>query len=333
MSITPSSIGGSEFGGEHPGYSRHRFDNYSAWLDREHRLRALKENKHLGWGYDVPKKPAPPREPRKFHVLENAFTSGQLLTREYEHKESSFKCETNRADAHHYPNYMGVREDHHYMDHRRRSCHPDPSRWKPLPGDAILRDAVSDEMVQTRITAEKGERRRHIPPEVLAMREAEVRLDASSVRELKKDERVDLSCVDMPNRENPEKPSPAVSRTRWALSGNPAAPPPAPNEPPAAASSSSKAQDPKWSWCLGGRPSNAETITPQEMNIVKSRSLPTVLPGQSMLVGNNGLDATAFHGVTTRSFGSQRVDYRMRGGRLARDGWAGTFPEREKRCG
>jgi len=328
----------------HEYYDRHRFDNYSAWLDREDKLKAGKDKKPLGWGFCDPKPPAPHKDERPFVVVEQGMVSGQMLLRKYEHLDSAFPTEGERANPWHYPNDSGLQDHHHYGDHRRRSCHVDPHRWKPLPGDAILRDAVSDATVTAKMFAEKGERRRPVPPDMLALREAHVTLDPNAIRELKKDERVDFSCMDVPTRElhTPTSRSSASrgglqTPKRWALSGTnaPPIPPPGPAEgghgmpPPVVDESAPKG---KWGWCMSGRPTKGLGISsPEEQEMIRTRSLPVMIAGSSMLVGNLGGEQSAFHGMHTRKFGPTRWDGRMRGGRLARDGWAGTFPAKEAR--
>eukprot|EP00927_Polykrikos_kofoidii_P038670 TRINITY_DN33086_c0_g1_i1.p1 TRINITY_DN33086_c0_g1~~TRINITY_DN33086_c0_g1_i1.p1 ORF type:complete len:367 (-),score=56.31 TRINITY_DN33086_c0_g1_i1:101-1147(-) len=332
------------------GFDKHRFDNYGGWLDREERLKAQSDGRNLGWGYANKRAPAQPQPEKPFSVLEPSFTSGELVTRKYEQIQSPFKCETNRSDLHHYPNYMNIKEEHHYSDHRRRSCNPDPTRWKPLPGDKALNDAVTDDMVRLRLAAEKGENRRHIDPKYLELLNSDVRLDAASVRELDKEQRVDLSCANLPQRERPDKrladsrrstpSSPANARSGWALSGNPNPPPPLNQDgssrgmPPSPKNKGTSAADGKWGWCISPQPAPAlGAVSAKEQSLIMSRSLPVMLPGNSLLIGNAGNATSSFHGVTTRKFGGDRWNGRMRGGSLAQQGWAGTFPEKEKRAG
>lgn len=320
------------------GFNRHRFDNYGAWLDREDRLKAQAKGKLPPWGYSSPKQPAPPRVERPFEVQEYTFTGAVLVTREYEQIQSSFKCEANRSDAHHYPNYMGVQDATHYADHRRRSCNPDSSRWTPLPGDKVLADAVSDEAVRCKVRQEKGETRVNIPPELLALQQGNPQLSRHAVQELRKEpERVDMSCMELPPQVTAVRTpgrsdaggSPNLSKTNWAMSGN-NAPPPPPPEPPEGGRGmppSTEKKGPKWQWCIGGKPPpESQAQSPEIQNMIRTNSLPLMLPGHSFLIGNIGGESSAFHGVP-RSFGGAKFDGRMRGGLLARNGFAGTFPK------
>eukprot|EP00929_Paragymnodinium_shiwhaense_P035729 TRINITY_DN19258_c0_g1_i1.p2 TRINITY_DN19258_c0_g1~~TRINITY_DN19258_c0_g1_i1.p2 ORF type:complete len:347 (+),score=74.27 TRINITY_DN19258_c0_g1_i1:82-1122(+) len=324
-------------------YDVHRFDNYGAWLDRENKSKAGKLGRPLGWGFADPKPPAVAPEEKPFYVQEFSFTSGESVMREYKHMKSQFRLEAGRTDAHHFPNLGGIREDSHYADCRRRSCHVDPTRWKPVSGDDALREAVSDDMVLQRLAAEKGENLKYVDPELLAMQQIEPRLDAAAVRELRKEERVDFSCMELPPQARmglyPDGKNPtqelAASKTRWALSGN-AAPPPPPPEPPEGGHGMPPPQpDPresrgKWGWCLGGRaaPYLGE-ISTEEKQMIMTKSLPELIPGHSLMGGNLGGEVSPFHGLQTRKFGGRHWDGRMRGGPLARSGWAGTFPSRE----
>eukprot|EP00928_Gymnodinium_smaydae_P048495 TRINITY_DN32425_c0_g1_i1.p1 TRINITY_DN32425_c0_g1~~TRINITY_DN32425_c0_g1_i1.p1 ORF type:complete len:350 (+),score=48.54 TRINITY_DN32425_c0_g1_i1:87-1136(+) len=339
-------------------YNRHRFDNYSAWLDRAEKEKRQQVGKPFGWGYAAPKPVAKPKPEKPFYVLEPSFTSSTMTLRKYNQIESAFPCENERADGHHYPNAMNLQDEHHYGDYRRRSQHHDPSRWKPLPGDKILRDAVSDEMVTSRLQAEKGETRKPVDPKMLALLNDEVRLSAHSVRELQTDDRVDFSCMTVPTRDHPSRlessrshapndslmrlsggmsqasKSMSMSQSKWALSGA-AVPPPPPPEPEdgprhgAPPMPKDPDADHRWKWCLGGRKPPDLGPSEEHNQLVSSRSVPVIIPGKSLLVGNMGNEARPFHGLATRTYGPSRCDPRMRGGSLARGGWAGTFPEVE----
>eukprot|EP00747_Dinoflagellata_sp_TGD_P191750 gnl/TRDRNA2_/TRDRNA2_55572_c0_seq1.p1 gnl/TRDRNA2_/TRDRNA2_55572_c0~~gnl/TRDRNA2_/TRDRNA2_55572_c0_seq1.p1 ORF type:complete len:243 (+),score=20.77 gnl/TRDRNA2_/TRDRNA2_55572_c0_seq1:64-792(+) len=76
-----------------------------------------------------------------------------------------------------------------------------------------------------------------------------------------------------------------------------------------------------WDWCLKGRqqmvsPADAKAESPTGQKMEKSQS-------DSGLLASNA--NPGFHGER-RQFGQGVWDPRMRGGKLARDGWAGTFP-------
>eukprot|EP00930_Biecheleria_cincta_P048408 TRINITY_DN33723_c0_g1_i1.p1 TRINITY_DN33723_c0_g1~~TRINITY_DN33723_c0_g1_i1.p1 ORF type:complete len:167 (+),score=23.86 TRINITY_DN33723_c0_g1_i1:73-501(+) len=91
-----------------------------------------------------------------------------------------------------------------------------------------------------------------------------------------------------------------------------------------------------WSWCMRGRPQLPSAgdglAAPQRMQLVKSQSLPMSMTGTSMLVGNLGAEPSPFHGVFSRRFGRQNDwDPLMRGSKLAHEGWAGTWPEKDAR--
>lgn len=280
------------------------------------------------------------------------MTSGESVLREYKHIKSQFKFETSRTDAHHYPNLGGVKEDSHYADCRRRSCHVDPHRWNHVTGNEKLRDAVSDEMVLQRIASEKGEGLKYADPELMKMLESEPKLDAEAVRALRKDQRVDFSCMELPPAAREGlKPTPrhggnmvmhhgsitetaSASQSKWALSGS-AVPPPPPPEPPEGGHGMPPPQpDPmvargKWGWCLGGKPPPfLGAISEEEKMMITTKSLPDLMPGASLMGGNLGGEVSPFHGLQVRKFGARGTwDGRMRGGVLARHNWAGTFPD------
>lgn len=280
-------------------YAHHRFDNHSAWLDRELRNKRRVRGEPQGHGFPVPRAPAPPRHERPFFVQECGMTSGKLLTRRYDQTESSFKFDDGRSDPYHYPNHLRVEEHQHFEDRRARSQHIEPSRRKELPRDQVLRDAVPEEMVKNIIMANYKDMKVKPDPEVLKIQfDPNIRLPPETVRDLN----VDLSCCDLPAREKPIE----SSRLR-------------------ATTGSGK----DWGWCLGGR----RPLTPPDhgdVHMHKSTSLPGTLGGRSLLSHQVGVDPGAFHGTT---FIAGEAHGRMRGGRNARSGAAGTFPEREKRPG
>lgn len=94
-----------------------------------------------------------------------------------------------------------------------------------------------------------------------------------------------------------------------------------------------------WAWCMGGR--KAHHIQEQQeaasatLSLMRSQSSPqmTTLTGPSLMEGNmGGESSTGFHGLDKRKFGVGHADARMRGGKPARDGWAGSFPDKELRA-
>mmetsp|Transcript_119975 Transcript_119975/g.311419 ORF Transcript_119975/g.311419 Transcript_119975/m.311419 type:complete len:205 (-) Transcript_119975:67-681(-) len=97
-----------------------------------------------------------------------------------------------------------------------------------------------------------------------------------------------------------------------------------------------------WNWCLqdpakrgppikrnnscmvGTYTKAEERFAQQTLRLIRPESMPTI-GGQSMLGGLRGTAPEPFHGEA-RAFGDEGWDGRMRGGRLARHGWAGTYP-------
>lgn len=225
------------------------------------------------------------------------MTSGKLLTRRYDQTETSYKLDKDRSDPYHYPNHLRVEEDQHYEDRRARSQHIDPTRRKELPRDQVLKDAVPEEMVKNIIMANYKDMKVKPDPDVLAIQfDPDLRLQKETVRELN----VDLSCCDLPAREKPIESSRKIETTR---SGK------------------------DWGWCLGGR----KPLEPPDHGCVemhKSTSLPGTLGGRSLLSHQVGEEPGSFHGTT---FIANDNDPRMRGGRNARNNFAGTFPSRETR--
>mmetsp|Transcript_135718 Transcript_135718/g.290234 ORF Transcript_135718/g.290234 Transcript_135718/m.290234 type:complete len:357 (-) Transcript_135718:104-1174(-) len=303
------------FGHEsHEYYDRHRFNNPSAWLDREDRARNKAAGQPLGYGYAKPKEPVQAREEKPFTVVEPSFTSGWMCHRKYNQFASGYATDAVRTDPYHFPNALEVKDSDHYKDQRRRTQNSDPHFWKV---DPKLRDAVSDDMVKMHIIAHRGETRANIDPKVMEpLFSDNIRPQSKSVHELN----VDLSCADL--REH-SKATPSRSRASGGSGheGN-------------ANQEGAQHADSDWKWCLGGRkPFVRSEPTEKEAEMIRTQSLPNVLTGVSTLTGNFGGPTSPFHGNVSRKFGPPHVDPRMRGGKLARDGWAGTFPSKETRPG
>lgn len=296
-------------------YNEHRFDNYGAWLEREDRLKAQSQGRPLGHGYAEPKPPPPPPEERPFYVLEESFTSGLLINRKYDQLQHKFPTEITRADPWHFPNVQELQEKDHFRDWRRRTQHTDPTRWQV---DPELRAAVPEKMVKHHIAKERREIRANIDPQKMEpMFSSTVRPEPKTLHELN----VDLSCVDGPAREIGNA---AVGRLKSAASQHSSA------SKFAAAKGRSDMMDSRFGWCLGGRKPLNTQPNPMEMEMIKSRSLPEMrLNGTSTLSGNQGGESSAFYGEPSRRFGENTFDGRMRGGKHARDGFAGTFPNLE----
>lgn len=300
-------------------FDRHRFDNYTAWLDMEGRKKNKEGGKHLGFGYAVPKPPQPARPERPFEVQEFSMTSGLLVNRKYDALETNFRSEKLRSDAHHFPNHMDVKDSDHYKDHRRRNCHCDPDRWVI---DPKLRAAVTDEMVEQHVRVQRGMTRKAYDPEIMNI------LFSNSVKPQKasyKDLNVDLSCLDLPIQEGGPVGSRVKPNTRTNFM-------PDFEPPPEDANAEDRSG---WKWCTGGRKlmgNPREDYSPEKSEMLRSQSLPQALGGSSMLPGADGAPASPFHGMATRKFGQQAGwDGRMRGQKMARNKWAGTFPEKEAR--
>eukprot|EP00440_Ansanella_granifera_P049085 gb/GFBE01053182.1/.p1 GENE.gb/GFBE01053182.1/~~gb/GFBE01053182.1/.p1 ORF type:complete len:322 (+),score=70.75 gb/GFBE01053182.1/:1-966(+) len=300
-------------------FDRHRFDNYTAWLDMEDRKKNRGQGKHLGFGYGVPKPPQPPRPERPFYVQEFSMTSGILVNRKYDATETNFRAEKMRSDPHHFPNYIDVKDSDHYKDHRRRNCHCDPDRWTI---DPVLRDAVSEEQVKQTVAANRGMTRTYPDPKILDI------LFSDSVKPKKetfKELNVDLSCLDLPVQEGGLIRDRAKKTTKTDFM--PAFKPPEDEV--------AKMNENAWQWCTGGRKmldDSRAPPSPEKMTMLRSQSLPQALAGASLLPGSDGAPASPFHGMATRKFGqSAGWDGRMRGAKLARNRWAGTFPEKEAR--
>jgi ribosomal protein L12E/L44/L45/RPP1/RPP2 len=287
-------------------YSLHRFDNHSAWLDRELRAKRRVRGEHKGFGFPIQRAPAPPREERPFYVQEAGFTSGQLLNRKYEQLETSYKLEKVRTDPYHYPNQMRVEEKQHYEDRRARSQHIDPTRRKELPRDMVLKEAVPEEMIQNTLMANYKDMKYQIDQDILnILVDKNVRPEPATIKELN----VDLSCVDLPAREKRGEESAAAAAQ--------------------AASKSTKGAGKDWTWCLGGR----KPFVPPDFfdtNLNRSQSLGSTLAGRSMLSHQIGVQPGPFYGSTHDMKDSNT---RIRGGRNAELGVAGTFPANELRPG
>jgi len=291
-------------------FSNHRFDNYSSWLDREVRAKLRKRGEGQGYGYPIPRAPAPVKKEKPFYVQECSMTSGLLVQRRYNQAANlPFPLDAVRTDPYHYPNQQGVEEEHHFEDRRARSQHIDPTRRKDLPRDKVLRDAVPEEMIKNMMLAQVKDMKQAamIDPGIQQILfDPKMRPTAESVRELN----VDFSCVDLPAKEIPEK-----EKTRAS-----------PSLPPKPAG---KPTGKEWSWCLGGR----KPLTPPDhgdWKLHKSNSLPGTLAGRSLLSHQVGKYPGAFHGSTHNP---AEINSRMRGGRNAAEGCAGTFPNLETRPG
>lgn len=198
----------------------------------------------------------------------------------------------------------------------RRIQHVDPTKWKV---DPQLAAAVSQDMVKAKVAADRMETRANIDPKKLALLFNE---DARPQPHTIGDLNVDLSCVNLPARETGRGSSTPSGRGTGRQSTA------------AASQNASAAANDKWKWCMGGRKvMDLGALSPKDTAIARTMSMPTTLPGPSTLNGNMGGSASAFHGTQTRKFGQNggQWDGRMRGGKLAKDGWAGTFPAKEGR--
>lgn len=314
-------MAGSPLGAHAPdpvaGFDRHRFDSYGDWIDKESRKNLKAEGKHLGFGYAELRNPPEAKKERPFYVLEPAFTSGLLVQRKYDQVDvCGYKTEDLRSDPHHYPNHLEVKHDHHFKDFRRKSQNLDPREWKPDPNLAHL---VTDDMVKHHVEAHAGRNKFDVDKKAIAdFFDDGIRPSAHSVRELN----CDLSCLDLPHREG----GTAVGRAARGLRSN--------SSTPGKASPSGSS----WSWCMGGRkpPVVVNDLDGPGGELMRTASLPqmTLDNSPSMLHGNmGGVSTSTFHGTHTRKFGGNNADQRKRGGKLARDGWAGCFPSRETRPG
>lgn len=235
-------------------------------------------------------------------VQEYGFTSGLLLNRKYDQLETSFKLEKVRTDPYHYPNQFSVEESQHFEDRRARSQHIDPTRRKELPRDQVLKDAVPEEMIQNTIMANYKDMKQHIDPDILnILLDPNVRPEPKSVKELN----VDLSCVELPAREqrviDTHKFNTATRKLR---------------------------EGKDWTWCLGGR----KPMAPRDdfdPKLHRSTSEGTI-GGRSLLAHQPGVSPGPFYGTTHIA---KESNPRVRGGTNALLGFAGTFPARELRPG
>jgi hypothetical protein len=279
-------------------FNRHRFDNHSSWLDRELRNKRRLRGDPLGHGFAVPREPAPARKEKPFVTQEYSMTSGLLLNRRYAQRDTDYRLETLRSDPHHFPNHLQVTDEMHYEDRRARSQHIDPRvrALNEIPRDRALRDAVPEEMVQNIIKAGMASAKVELDPVVMGIQfDPDIRPQKESVKQLN----VDLSCCDLPAKEKPDL------------------------------SSSAPRQGRDWGWCLGGR----RPLTPPnhgDMRMHRSTSVPGTLSGKSLLSHQKGSFPGPFHGT---AYIPSETNQRMRGGRNAENGMAGTFPDREKRPG
>jgi len=138
-------------------FNHHRFDNYTAWLDREERKKQKIRKINFGeessvYGYQPPcdivfKK----REKSPFKVDERSFTSGEVVSRNYDKNfalnNSDF--EAVRTDPFHYPNTVGCTSKSHWDDYRSGSRNPyfiKESLRRPL--DEELYNSVPESLVQ-----------------------------------------------------------------------------------------------------------------------------------------------------------------------------------------
>jgi len=296
MAITTKSDCGLK---ESSFFNHHRFDNHSAWLDRELRNKRTLRGEPLGHGFAVPRAPAPARTERPFVVQECGMTSGKLLTRRYCQTDTDFRLETERADPYHFPNHLQVEDAMHYEDRRGRSQHIDPRcRAKlALPRDKILADAVPEEMVQNHIGDAKP--RTRPDPVVMAIQfDPDVRPQKESLRELN----CDFSCIDHPASERPIDMG---------------------------ASAGHGAGGKDWSWCMGGKKGFA-TPDHGDVHMQKTMSLPGTLSGKSLLAHQKGSFPGPFHG-TAYIPSEPGSNLRQRGGQNAKSGFCGTFPSNETR--
>jgi hypothetical protein len=303
-------------------FNHHRFDNHSSWLDREIRNKRRLRGEPAGHGFAIPREPAPARQERPFIVQEYGMTSGLLLKRRYAQRDTDYPLECERSDPYHFPNHLQVENAMHYEDRRARSQHIDPRvRAKnEIPRDKVLRDAVPEEMVKNIIAASGGDKdmKNKPDPDVMAIQfDPNMRLQKETVKELN----VDLSCCDLPAR---EKPDPITIRRSTDVDLH-AGEQVGKRRTDVAQSRPIYGRD--WNWCLGGR----RPVTPPNhgcVEIHKSTSLPGMLSGKSLLSHQPGAVPGAFHGST---YSASEANARMRGGRNAEGGVAGTFPDREAR--
>lgn len=304
--------------------SRHRFDNYGAWVALEKRREAKARGEHPGYGFSIPRPPAPMREEKPFEVMEAAFTSGRLVRRKYDQLDASYPSETVRADPHHYPNHQMVQESQHYEDRRARSCHEDPRARPVLPIDKELSKLVQEDVVKARIKAIKAENNTY--PVNREVADIMMKTDIRPVAEHVQDLNVDMSCMELPARERPSSRSRGGSAALGSSHGS---------------ALGGDAKD-RWGWCLGGRkPFVMPGHSQEEQALYKVKSTPQLITGKTFIPGKTHEERpepSHFHGVLwdksqSRVFGLQAFNGRMRGGPHAEKGFSGTFPSRELRPG
>jgi len=306
-------------------YDKHRFDNPSAWLDREDRKMARQPGALLAYGYSRPRPQPPPRAERPFHCQEYSFTSGQLINRRYDlNAGTDYATETTRSDPWHYPNSLETKDEDHFQDRRRK-----PQNLDAFKPDSAMDAAIPDHLLKHELAAHRNEVRANIDPKKLeSFFERDVRPNPETLHELN----VDLSCIDLPTREGGSLPN--TKRTASKLNSKRTCAAASPSSTSVdtgrhGVSSEDHAAD-KWRWCLGGRPiTGPEVSSVNDMQITRSQSLPQIFGTTSTLSGNLGGAAVPFHGVHTRKFGIGQNDLRMRGGKHAREGFAGTYPAKE----
>jgi len=300
-----------------PHFDKHRFDNYTDWLDRETRKRNRAGGKHVGFGFPVPQAPQPPRHERPFFVTEQSMVSGLMVRRKYDQTETSYSTVATRSDPHHYPNHIDVKDADHYKDHRRRNCHCEPARWVV---DEKLRAAVPDFVVEQRLRAERGETRSHPDQDILdILFSDDVKPQKATFKELN----VDLSCMDLPIQEG----GPVRARHKFVERKNFM---PEPVPPPEEVEEEERRSG--WNWCKEGRKllDTSGDWNEAKATLHRSQSLPQASTSASFLAGANGVPASPFHGLATRRFGEDAGwDGRMRGSIMARRGWAGTAPDKD----
>jgi hypothetical protein len=291
MAITTKSDKGLK---ESNFFNHHRFDNHSAWLDRELRNKRQLRGEPKGHGFAIPREPAPARKEKPFVTQEYSMTSGLLVTRRYAQRDTDFPLDCERSDPYHYPNHLNVHERYHYEDRRARSQHIDPRvrARDEIPRDRELREAVPEEMVQNMLAGRSAAKIQPDPNVMAIQFDPNVRPQRETVKQLN----VDLSCVDLPRREQ---------------------------QLPVFTSFDQKRKD--WTWCLGGKkpPPPPDHGDPK---MHRTTSLPGTLSGHSHLAHQKGATPGPFHGTT---FIPCEANTRMRGGTNAVNGFTGTYPNLE----
>jgi len=292
-------------------YNLHRFDNHSSWLDMEDRKKARREGRGLGHGYAEPVKKPPPIEAKPFYVQETSMTSGLMVNRRYDLSVvTQHKTEAERSDPHHFPNYMEVQDADHYGKFTRISQNLD--KIQPNPEYEHL---VHDSFVKMQVAAHKGESRSFIDPEQMKpLFQEGLRLQPDTLHMVN----ADLSCLELPHCEKPRASTVGRSSSTSASSKH--------QSQKLAAQTGEK-----WGWCMGGKKPLIPDVTAvfDKEEMMRSQTLPSL--GKSLLPGMEGKEPGNFHGVAQgkdgkRTFGSLKVNPRMKGGSKAVSGWAGTAP-------